>query len=75
LSSIVKAAQYLIILTLVALLFVYVTRFPNHFSDASWPARIRLEEIQRPPRAASYRIAMSAHAVGMVDPRGCMPIT
>jgi len=41
LSSIVKAAQYLIILTLAALVFVYLTRFPNHFSDASWPAHAK----------------------------------
>ena len=34
----VKAAQYLIIATLIALLFVYVARFPNHFSDPDWSA-------------------------------------
>jgi hypothetical protein len=41
LAGIVKVAQYLIVLTLVALLFVYVARFPNHFSDASWPAHAK----------------------------------
>jgi uncharacterized integral membrane protein len=41
LTSIKKLAQYLIILTLAALLFVFIARFPNHFSDASWPAHAK----------------------------------
>jgi hypothetical protein len=32
-----KVAQYLFIATLLALLFVYVARFPNHFLDTEWP--------------------------------------
>ena len=40
-AGIVKVAQYLVVLTLGALLFVYIARFPNHFSDANWPAHAK----------------------------------
>jgi hypothetical protein len=37
----VKAAQYIFVATLLALLFVYVARFPNHFPDTEWPAHAK----------------------------------
>ena len=36
-----KIGRGIIIATLLALVFVYVARFPNHFSDPNWPTHAR----------------------------------
>ena len=41
LAGMARFAQYLIILTLLTLLFVFVARFPNHFSDPTWPVHAK----------------------------------
>jgi len=69
LFSIVKAAQYFIILTLVVLLFVYVTRFPNHFSDASWPAHAKAHLFSQLSIGVGFSIIALIISVRFFSPR------
>jgi hypothetical protein len=52
-----KVVKHLIVLTLIALLFVYIARFPNHFADASWPAHAKVHLFSQVSLGAGFSIA------------------